>query len=54
MKNYLEKELEGGVTLIVSFEIEGLEEELELDYGTLEEVMEEVEVNGVKLYFIYI
>ena len=52
--NYLEKELEGGITLIVSLEIEGLEEELGLDYGTLEEIMEVKEVDGVKLYFIYI
>jgi hypothetical protein len=25
-----------------------------LDFGTLEEIMEVKEVNGVKLYFIYI
>jgi len=54
MKNYLEKELEGGVTFIVTAEIEGLEEELGLDYGTLEEIMDVKEVDGVKLYFIYI
>jgi hypothetical protein len=52
--NYLEKELEGGITLIISLEIEGLEEELELDFGTLEEIMEVKEVNGIKLYFVYI
>jgi hypothetical protein len=52
--NYLEKELKGGITLIISLEIEGLEEELELDFGTLEEIMEVKEVNGIKLYFVYI
>ena len=52
--NYLEKKLEGGVDVIISLEIEGLEEELGLDYGTLEEIMEVKEVNGIKLYFIYI
>jgi hypothetical protein len=52
--NYLEKELEGGITLIVSLEIEGLEEELGLDYGTLEECLEIKEIGGVKLYFVYI
>jgi hypothetical protein len=52
--NYLEKELEGGITLIVSLEIEGLEDQLGLDFGTLEEIMEVKEVNGVKLYFVYI
>jgi hypothetical protein len=52
--NYLEKELEGGITLIVSLEIEGLEDQLGLDFGTLEEIMEIKEVNGVKLYFVYI
>jgi hypothetical protein len=52
--NYLEKELEGGITLIVSLERKGLEDELGLDFGTLEEIMEVKEVNGVKLYFVYI
>jgi hypothetical protein len=51
--NYLEKELKGGITLIISLEIEGLEEELGLDFGTLEEIMEVKEVDGVKLYFVY-
>lgn len=52
--NYLEKKLDSGVDVIISLEIEGLEEELGLDYGTLEEIMEVKEVDGIKLYFIYI
>ena len=51
---YIKKKLNGGIDLIVSFEIEGLEEELGLDYGTLTEITEVKEVDGVKLYFIYI
>jgi hypothetical protein len=51
---YLEKKLKGGIDVIISLEIEGLEEELGLDFGTLEEIMEVKEVDGIKLYFIYI
>jgi hypothetical protein len=51
---FIKKELEDGITLYVSFTLEGLEEILGLDYGTLDECLEVKEVNGVKLYFVYI
>jgi hypothetical protein len=43
----------GGVDVIVSFE-KPSEEELGLDYGTLDEIMEIKEVDGIKLFFVYI
>ncbi len=51
---FIERELHGGITLYVSFKLEGLEEELGLDYETLNECLEVNEVDGVKLYFVYI
>jgi hypothetical protein len=42
-----------GVDVIVSFE-KPSEEELGLDYGTLDEIMEIKEVDGIKLFFVYI
>jgi len=51
---FIERELDCGVTLYVSFKLEGLEEELGLDYGTLDECLEIKIIDGVKLYFVYI
>ena len=51
---YLEKKLDNGVDVIISLEIDGLEEELGLDFGTLDEIMEVKEIDGLKLYFVYV
>jgi hypothetical protein len=50
---YIEATKEGGIDVIVSFE-KPSEEELGLDYGTLDEIMEIKEVDGIKLFFVYI
>ncbi len=50
---YIKTTKEGGIDVIVSFE-KPSEEELGLDYGTLEEIMEIKEIDGVKLFFVYI
>jgi hypothetical protein len=50
---WIEKTLEDGIEVLISFE-KFNEEELGLDYGTLDEVMEVKEVDGIKLYFVYL
>lgn len=51
---FIERELDGGITLCVSFKLEGLAEEIGLDYETLNECLEVKEIGGIKLYFVYI
>jgi hypothetical protein len=52
-EKYIKKETEEGYDVIVSFE-KPSEEELGLDFGTLKEVLEIKEIDGIKLYFVYI
>ena len=42
-----------GYDIIMSFSIPN-EEELGLDYGTLDEIMEVKDIDGVKVYYVYI
>jgi hypothetical protein len=50
---YIEFEKPEGPEVIVSFEKPN-EEELGLDFGTLDEIMEIKEIDGLKLYFVYV
>ena len=42
-----------GYDIIMSFSMPN-EEELGLDYGTLDEIMEVKDIDGVKVYYVYI
>lgn len=50
---YIETTIEGGIDVIMSFQMPD-EEELGLDYGTLDEIMEVKDVDGIKVYIVYI
>ena len=53
MGKYIEKMSDDGYHVIMSFSMPN-EEELGLDYGTLDEIMEVENINGVKVYVVYI
>jgi len=53
MGKYIEKELRNGINVIMSFE-RPKEEELGLDLFTLDEIMEVKEIDGIKVYIVYI
>ena len=50
---YIETTIEGGIDVIMSFQMPD-EGELDLDYGTLDEILEVKEIDGVKVYVVYI
>ena len=50
---YIETLTEDGISVIISF-TEPNEEELGLDYGTLDEICEVGFINGIKVYIVYI
>jgi len=53
MGKYIETMGDDGYHVIMSFSMPN-EEELGLDYGTLDEIMEVENINGVKVYVVYI
>jgi len=53
MGKYIETKHPDGYDMIMSFHPPD-EEELGLDYGTLEEILEVKDINGVKVYCVYI
>ncbi len=53
MGKYIETKHPDGYDMIMSFSIPD-EGELGLDYGTLDEILEVKEINGVKVYCVYI
>tara|TARA_R110000751_G_scaffold23957_1_gene65711 strand:- start:1992 stop:2237 length:246 start_codon:yes stop_codon:yes gene_type:complete len=53
MGKYIETKHPEGYDMIMSFHPPD-EEELGLDYGTLEEILEVKDINGVKVYCVYI
>jgi len=50
---YIETTHPDGYDMIMSFSMPN-EGELDLDYGTLEEVLEIKEIDGIKVYIVYI
>ena len=53
MGKYIQTKHPDGYDMIMSFSMPD-EEELGLDYGTLDEILEVKEINGVKVYCVYI
>ena len=53
MGKYIETKHPEGYDMVMSFHPPN-EEELGLDYGTLEEILEVKDINGVKVYCVYI
>ena len=53
MGKYIETTSPDGYDVIMSFSMPD-EEELGLDYGTLDEIMEVEHIKGVKVYIVYI
>lgn len=53
MGKYIETKHPDGYDMIMSFSMPD-EEELGLDYGTLDEILEVKEIDGVKVYYVYI
>ena len=53
MGKYIETKHPDGYDMIMSFSMPD-EGELGLDYGTLDEILEVKEINGVKVYCVYI
>ena len=53
MGKYIQTKHPDGYDIIMSFSMPD-EEELGLDYGTLDEILEVRKINGVKVYCVYI
>jgi len=53
MGKYIQTQHPDGYDMIMSFSMPD-EEELGLDYGTLDEILEVKEIGGVKVYIVYI
>ena len=53
MGKYIQTKHPDGYDMIMSFSMPD-EEELGLDYGTLDEILEVKEIDGVKVYCVYI
>ena len=53
MGKYIQTKHPDGYDMIMSFSMPD-EEELGLDYGTLDEILEVKEINGVKVYCVYV
>ena len=53
MGKYIQTQHPDGYDMIMSFSMPD-EGELGLDYGTLDEILEVKEINGVKVYCVYI